>query len=373
MGKPSRPASIPPETGHEVYSQWELHKLAVTGLFRACVGGLLGFPAVFVTDILMRQAGLASDSLGRAAGRVVALTFIVLGVLLYVLVRKTRVGHPFAIGAALMLIVSFFAALGAAPTGGFTSPYSFGIVPVLLTWALLMPGGVRYGAVPIVGGFVVYVVTLVVVLDGRFILHEAASVLFFQFVGVTAGVVCAEVIETWRRKLAVSSTTDALTGLMSRRYLLERLDELCAHRRREPAPVSVVLLDLDHFKRINDSHGHAAGDAVLRMVARSIRSVTREADLCGRIGGEELVVVLDACDGARAVTIAERIRALVETTPVVVAGATVRITLSAGIVTEDPGGPYDPDALLQAADVLLYESKTRGRNRVSLASGPPAE
>jgi len=336
VGRRSRSSSIPPDLGDEIYGQWELHRLAILGVERACIGGLVGFPTVFATDVLVRQAGLASDSLVAAAGRVLGLTAIVAVAFLYVRLRGDRLAHPFLLGTVLMWVVAFFDALAAAPTGGFTSPYSFGLVPVLMTWALLMPGGLRYAIAPILGGFAVYVATLAVILSGRYVLAEAAAILLFQLVGAGAGVVCAEVVEHWRRRLAVASTTDSLTGLMSRGYLFERLDELCEVRLREPGPISVVMVDLDHFKKVNDTHGHSAGDAVLRTVARAVRSVTRQVDLCGRIGGEELVVVLDRCDSDRALTVADRLRERVESTPVLVGGARIGITLSATPTTPPP-------------------------------------
>ena len=228
-----------------------------------------------------------------------------------------------------------------------------------------MPGGIRFALVPILGGFVVYIVTLAIMLEGRVVLLEVASVLFFQAMGIVCGIVCSEIIEVWRRRLATESATDSLTGLMSRSYLFQRLTELCATRRRQPAPLSVLMLDLDHFKRVNDRHGHAAGDAVLRVTARTLSSVTRGGDLVGRIGGEEFVVVLDDCDRTKAATVAERIRDQIGSTPVLFGGRRLQVTISAGVATAEVDSALDAATLVLAADTALYESKTAGRNRVS--------
>ncbi len=327
---------------------------------------MLAFPSVIIADVVLRRGGLATDSIGSAAIRVFGLTAIVTAGFAYVTVRGAESRRPFLLGTVLMLTVAFFCARAALPTGGFFSPYAFGVVPTLLTWSLLMPGGIRWALVPVFGGFLLYTGTLLVGLRGNLAVAPVVAVSIFQLVGTVAGLVCAEVVETWRRRLAIASTTDSLTGVMSRAYIFDRLVEIAARRRRDPAPFSVVMIDLDRFKDVNDKHGHAAGDVVLRTVAGIARAVIRGTDLCGRYGGEEFVLVLDGCDRAQAQHVAERLRVRVEQTPIVARGAKIHMTLSAGVVCAEPGSSPSPEALLRAADAALYESKNAGRNRTTL-------
>jgi diguanylate cyclase (GGDEF)-like protein len=159
---------------------------------------------------------------------------------------------------------------------------------------------------------------------------------------------------------------DALTGLFNRRHLEEELVRQYAVARRGGAPVSVLLLDIDHFKRVNDTYGHPAGDAVLQEFAHRLRDAVRAIDTPGRWGGEEFLVVLPGADSAAALTVAERIRRSTAAAPVVVAGTPIPIRVSGGCAT----GPLDnPDIQVSQADSALYEAKLSGRDRV-LAAGP---
>ncbi|HKJ01798.1 MAG TPA: GGDEF domain-containing protein, partial [Longimicrobiales bacterium] len=133
--------------------------------------------------------------------------------------------------------------------------------------------------------------------------------------------------------------------------------------------LSMVLLDLDYFKKVNDTHGHAAGDEVLRAAAGVLRSVCRELDLAGRLGGEELALLLPETDALGAGTVAERVRTRLEATrhrsP---AGETFSVTASFGVASVG-AGVETGEALLQAADEALYRAKRGGRNRVILGGG----
>ncbi len=166
-----------------------------------------------------------------------------------------------------------------------------------------------------------------------------------------------------RSSLAYRASHDALTGLPNRTYLQERLGNL--HRSAEAQCVgySLLLLDLDHFKIINDRFGHATGDQVLAQVGRRIVHNLREVDTVGRWGGEEFLCLLPQVDLGLAEEIAERIRFGLEAEPVDFQGRQVRVTASIGVATYPQDGLH-PDALLAKADAALYEAKRSGRNRI---------
>lgn len=165
------------------------------------------------------------------------------------------------------------------------------------------------------------------------------------------------------QQLYEASIRDPMTGAYNRRYLVERLASELAYARRHKAALSVVMLDLDHFKAVNDVYGHHAGDVVLGETARLVLSSIRQEDVLARYGGEEFVVVLRAADERGAKLVAERIRARLEEHELVCGERHVRITGSFGCATLGVDG-NDDDALLAAADARLYEAKRRGRNRV---------
>jgi len=167
------------------------------------------------------------------------------------------------------------------------------------------------------------------------------------------------------------ATTDGLTGLLNRRTLGSQLMARVREAQRYRRPLSVLLLDVDHFKKVNDTHGHPAGDAVLRGVAAVARAQARETDLVARYGGEELVVVLPQTDAAGARAIAERLRAAVESTAHATDQGPLRVTVSVGVATW-PGGGQTGDELLTAADRALYRAKQTGRNRVESGPGKAA-
>lgn len=160
---------------------------------------------------------------------------------------------------------------------------------------------------------------------------------------------------------------DELTGLYNRRYVLQRLGEEVLRARRYRLPLSCLMLDLDHFKRVNDTHGHLAGDAVLRQLGATLRLSVRSTDVVGRYGGEEFLVLLPQTPLSGARTLAERIRWVVEQTVFDAGGVRVRCTVSIGVATAPQGEPPDLDRLVGAADEALYLAKRRGRNRVEVA------
>lgn len=167
-----------------------------------------------------------------------------------------------------------------------------------------------------------------------------------------------------RETLRTQSLRDPLTGLFNRRYLEESLARELQRCERRGLPLSVLMLDVDHFKRFNDTHGHAAGDALLSQVGRQIEAAVRAEDIACRYGGEEFTLVMPELDAAGACARAERIRRAVEVTTVQHLGQQLGpVTISVGIATF-PGDGHAPDLLLQMADATLYRAKAEGRNRV---------
>ena len=159
------------------------------------------------------------------------------------------------------------------------------------------------------------------------------------------------------------AVTDGLTSLANHRRFQEKLREEFARAVRHPEPVSLIFLDLDHFKKINDRYGHPAGDAVLRGLARILKSAAREIDLAARYGGEEFALLLPNTDSGGAVKLAERIRKLTEQgTFQIEGGGKIGVTVSAGVASF-PEDASTPQEILERADYALYVAKEKGRNR----------
>lgn len=166
-----------------------------------------------------------------------------------------------------------------------------------------------------------------------------------------------------QEQLKQISITDDLTGLRNRRYILERLNEEFKRAKRSGRPLSLIMLDLDHFKRINDEHGHPFGDHVLATVAERIKAHLRDYDLVGRFGGEEFMVISPEAAQQQSIELAERIRNMVKVKAIVLAGIDVTVTISAGLAELSPQDE-NPDALIARADEALYQAKEQGRDRV---------
>ena len=165
------------------------------------------------------------------------------------------------------------------------------------------------------------------------------------------------------------ATTDPLTGLMNRRAFSNTLTAEAARAERCGASLSVLLLDIDHFKSINDRYGHPTGDAVIAQLGESIAAVVRPYDSIARWGGEEFVVLLPNADSDNAAIVAERIRQQIERLSVTaVSGEIVRFTASVGVATRVRHESHE--ALIERADQAMYLAKTSGRNRVCVASEP---
>ena len=166
---------------------------------------------------------------------------------------------------------------------------------------------------------------------------------------------------------------DSLTGLHNRMAILEMLNQELARGERGDNPVAVYMIDLDHFKNINDTYGHKVGDAVLCEAAFRMRAVMRNYDAIGRYGGEEFVAILADCNPANAVELADRFRRSVAETPIEVAGESIGLTVSIGVVTSDEFAAPDANVLITAADKAMYCAKRAGRNRVELARPSPTQ
>jgi two-component system, cell cycle response regulator len=168
-----------------------------------------------------------------------------------------------------------------------------------------------------------------------------------------------------QEKLRFQATHDALTGLWNRGALLDLLNSEMERTLRTHASMGILLLDVDHFKPVNDTFGHLVGDAVLGEVARRIERATRPCDMTGRYGGEEFLVILPSCDREQTLTSAERIRAAVATVPFVVGGQEICLTTSIG-ATVAPDCASSETEILSLADLALYQAKSEGRNRAVL-------
>ncbi|MCL1860926.1 MAG: diguanylate cyclase [Proteobacteria bacterium] len=175
----------------------------------------------------------------------------------------------------------------------------------------------------------------------------------------------APVLEVRRlmETLRESSLRDAMTGLNNRRFLEEYIETLTACARRKQTHIAILMLDLDHFKMINDTYGHDAGDAVLKALANVIKTTVRASDIVIRYGGEEFMVVLQDTSSAYALSVAEKIRTTVETMRISHGGATLKRTISIG-VADFPGDSHTFWQAVKFADVALYHAKEAGRNRV---------
>jgi diguanylate cyclase (GGDEF)-like protein len=157
--------------------------------------------------------------------------------------------------------------------------------------------------------------------------------------------------------------TDELTGLRNRRYIVERLEEEFQRAKRTGRPLSLIMLDIDHFKKINDAHGHLFGDVVLRVVSTRMKETLRKHDLIGRVGGEEFLIICPESSLEDTVVVAERIRRIIHGETISDGVREAAVALSAG-VTMLMASDRSSDTLFSRADTALYKAKERGRNRV---------
>jgi diguanylate cyclase (GGDEF)-like protein len=167
------------------------------------------------------------------------------------------------------------------------------------------------------------------------------------------------------QRLVQSSTRDVLTSAYNRAFLFQRLEGEIAYARRHGTQLALLLFDLDHFKRINDSFGHTGGDDVLRAVALKVSALLRAEDLLARYGGEEFAILARAADHLDAVRLGERVRTAVAAEPLLASGNPVTLTISVGVARlAELAPPTTPEQLLKLADERLYRAKGAGRNKV---------
>ena len=171
-------------------------------------------------------------------------------------------------------------------------------------------------------------------------------------------------LRSYQRKLEDMATTDSLTGVANRHLFESIFEHISRNTQRYPRPISLISIDIDHFKQVNDTHGHLAGDVVLQQVATVLREQIRDSDTLCRWGGEEFVMLLDNCPTDEAITRAEKIRQAIRSHTVPVGRAQIVVTLSMGITNYHIGEPLD--RFMARADAALYQAKEEGRDRVIL-------
>jgi diguanylate cyclase (GGDEF)-like protein len=177
----------------------------------------------------------------------------------------------------------------------------------------------------------------------------------------------ANKMEGLNLRLEAISVTDDLTGMYTRRYFFDRCEEYLRAARRHQLPLSLMMVDIDHFKRVNDNFGHPIGDTVLREVARLVHGGLRASDICARYGGEEFVILLPYTEEGEALTLAHRLLETVACHLFPVREDVGRITISIGLSCLDLDHPVGAEALISRADGALYRAKREGRNRVCVA------
>jgi len=197
--------------------------------------------------------------------------------------------------------------------------------------------------------------------DGRLVRLEIAT-------DITERKQIEQELQAAKEKAERLARTDELTGLDNRRAFFDRGQQVFRQAHRSGRPVAVIMLDVDRFKGINDGHGHAAGDVLLKALADSVRTLVREADILARLGGEEFALILPETGLEQALAVAERLRLTVEGLTVAWGYEQLRCTCSLGVAAGS-GADLNLDGLLAAADQALLEAKRRGRNRVVAAAG----
>ena len=200
-------------------------------------------------------------------------------------------------------------------------------------------------------------------LDGQRRQQEATRLyLILAAVAAVSLGLLAWVLWRSRRRFRVQAQTDSLTGIANRRHFLDRARQVASSSRQQTQMSSVMVLDIDYFKLINDAHGHQAGDAAIRHVATQANTCLREGDVFGRIGGEEFAALLPATDELTAWAVAERLRKVIEQTPLEHHGERIPLTVSIGLMSGTLKGD-NIETMIQCADKVMYRAKNSGRNR----------
>jgi len=305
---------------------------------------------LFVREIsdLRRSSPRAYAAFGLLALAFVALAFLNVAKLFGFGALVNAIGNSLFLGSAIFTVIVAFLAWrrGSRPAGWF-----------LIAWGLLE---------------VFTILTALRLLNGR---DDDDRLLYFGLpvAMVAAAVLIALGLADRLREQRVALTeaerraqTDSLTGVLNRRSLIERLDAACLRARARGLPISLLFIDLDHFKEINDTFGHAAGDACLAAIIAPIQAELRQSDVIGRYGGEEFVVILSSADATAARPIAQRILERVASVRVEGFGEPIGLTCSIGAATSDMLGVWG-EHLIARADAAVYVAKRAGRNRVQFA------
>ena len=200
----------------------------------------------------------------------------------------------------------------------------------------------------------------------RSVSHDELGLYLYVGIGtVLVMTIFGAVLGAKEDALARLTWADALTGLGNRRLFDQRLREELARARRRSAPLSLMILDLDRFKRVNDTFGHVRGDFVLQTIAGVVREAFREGDVVCRYGGEEIAVIAPDTKGTEALNLAERVRERIAQTEIPLDGTPWKLTVSVGLAEALPG--ETPEAVTDRADAALYRAKEGGRNRTCVA------
>jgi len=159
------------------------------------------------------------------------------------------------------------------------------------------------------------------------------------------------------------ANTDVLTGINNRRAFFERGEQIVSYCERNLLPLSAIIMDVDHFKRINDTHGHHFGDMTLHKIGKILENEFRKSDVLGRLGGEEFSILLPDTALDKAQALAEKLRQVIAETPITCQDRQQSVTVSIGVAS----GSYDLETLLPKADAAMYQAKNQGRNRIATA------
>jgi two-component system cell cycle response regulator len=164
------------------------------------------------------------------------------------------------------------------------------------------------------------------------------------------------------------ATRDSLTKVWNHAAIVEGLERELERANREERPLGVILVDLDHFKLVNDTHGHLAGNAVLQEATRRMAAALRPYDMIGRYGGEEFLIVAPGCDRSAVLKLGERLRKQLAEQPIHVGPKAIPVTISLGAVVDSQLKPADVHSVLHAVDLALYQAKSAGRNRIQIST-----
>lgn len=355
-----------------VYSDWEEHKAAAHGVRRFALSLAIGAVLLLALDRIIFRGGDAGRLFPAWVTFAALLGTAVTAGAAYLtgLLKGVEILRPFLMGTLLAILGVAGGAVAAVAAGGLSGPLGFGLVPVLLLWPAFMPrGGVR-ASVPVGGGLVVHTALCVGLVGPTQLTASGSALVVFMVAAVVASLVVGQMVEHWRGRAAELSQVDWLTQALSRPALEEQMGVLLSSRSRTPANITLVMFDVDRFRTINDLHGRAAGDEVLEMMVAGIKAEIRPSDILGRYGGDEFLLVLDACDGNSAVMLLERLRERLCNKPMNVKDQELSVSFSAGIVSVTPGEPLVLRELLRRAETALAISKDSGRNRTLVAPPP---